>query len=61
MLPGMIDKRLQDEQEMRAFYESVGVSPEVIERAIAAKFKRPTPDARETGPHKQKKKVRPIE
>jgi hypothetical protein len=61
MPPAMIDKNLQNEQEMRAFYESVGLSAEVIERAIAIKFKRTAPEARETSPHKKKKRARPVE
>lgn len=55
MLPAITDKILQDEHELRAFYESVGLSPEVIERAIAAKFKSPLPEARGTWPRKKKK------
>lgn len=36
---------MRDAQEMRAFYESVGMSPETIERAIAAKHEgQPAPE-----------------
>jgi hypothetical protein len=43
---GINQKTFQDEAELRAFYQSVGLSPETIERAIAAKFKPPVPEAR---------------
>ena len=43
---GINQKTFQDEAELRAFYQSVGLSPETIERAIAAKFKPPFPEAR---------------
>ena len=36
---------MRDAQEMRAFYESVGMSPETIERAIAARHQgQPSPE-----------------
>jgi hypothetical protein len=41
MIPGITEKLLRDERELRAFYESVGLSPAIIERAIAAKFQQP--------------------
>jgi hypothetical protein len=59
MLPGMSDKLLQDEKELRAFYESVGLSPDVIERAIAAKFKPPAPETRGRWP-RNKKRMRAV-
>ena len=43
---GIKEKTFRDEAELRAFYQSVGLSPETIERAIAAKFKQPVPEAR---------------
>ncbi len=35
------DKMLRDEAEMRAFYQSVGISPETIELAIVARRHKP--------------------
>ncbi len=35
------DKMLRDEAEMRAFYQSVGISPETIELAIIARRNKP--------------------
>jgi hypothetical protein len=35
------EKLLRDEAEMRAFYQSVGISPETIELAIVARRNRP--------------------
>jgi hypothetical protein len=35
------EKILRDEAEMRAFYESVGISPEVTELAILARRQKP--------------------
>jgi hypothetical protein len=55
MLPALTDKMLQDANEMRSFYESVGLSPEVIERAIAAKFKPPVPETRGKWPRPKKR------
>jgi hypothetical protein len=46
MMLGISEKVLQDEKELRAFYESVGLNPDIIERALAAKFKPPVPAAR---------------
>jgi len=43
---GINQKTFQDEAEGRACYQSVGLSPETIERAIAAKCKPPVPEAR---------------
>ena len=35
---GTAQKTLQDPQEMRVFYESLGLSEQIIERAITWKF-----------------------
>ena len=54
---GINQKTFQDEAELRAFYESVGLSPATIERAIAAKFKPPVPEARGKWARKKAKPV----
>jgi hypothetical protein len=56
MIPGITEKLLRDERELRAFYESVGLSPAVIERAIAAKFSPPASE--EEAPPLRKKRGR---
>jgi hypothetical protein len=38
------EKLLRDEDEMRAFYLSVGISPEVTELAILARRQKPAAD-----------------
>jgi hypothetical protein len=38
------EKLLRDEDEMRAFYLSVGISPEVTELAILARRQKPAGD-----------------
>jgi hypothetical protein len=35
------EKMLRDEAEMRAFYQSVGISPETTELAIRARLSKP--------------------
>ena len=35
---------MRDAEEMRAFYQSVGISAETIERALAARHQRPAPE-----------------
>ena len=42
------EKLLRDEAEMRAFYLSVGISPETTEAAIRARLQKPA--AEETAP-----------
>jgi len=49
------EKMRRDAEEMRAFYQSVGMSPEVIDRAVEAKLKPPIPDARGTWRNKKKR------
>jgi hypothetical protein len=39
------ENMLRDEAEMRAFYESVGMSPVTIEMAIKARHKQPVEEA----------------
>ena len=41
---------LRDEAEMRAFYESVGMSPGTIELALKARRKQPVEEAAEPKP-----------
>ena len=41
MLPSVTEKMLKDADEMRAFYASVGLSPETTEQAIQARFGAP--------------------
>jgi hypothetical protein len=41
------EKLLRDEAEMRAFYRSVGISPQITEAAIRERRGRPTEEARE--------------
>lgn len=49
MLPRpMTEMIAHDADEMRTFYQSVGISPEIIERAIEVKFRPSMPDGRET-------------
>ena len=48
MLPSVTEKMLKDADEMRAFYASVGLSPETTERAIQARFSAPA-DGDEAG------------
>jgi hypothetical protein len=48
-------KMLRDEAEMRAFYSSVGISPEIIELAIVARRNRPTGESNQQQPFKAKR------
>jgi hypothetical protein len=44
------DKMLRDEAEMRAFYQSVGISPETIELAIVARRHKPAVEGEPPAP-----------
>jgi hypothetical protein len=53
------EKMLRDEAEMRAFYQSVGISPETIELAIVARRNRPVAEeaASASAPKGKKRKA----
>jgi len=59
MLPWSVtEKTLRDAEEMRAFYTSVGLSEQTIERALEAKFGPPAPERRGTWVRKGQPKTR---
>lgn len=59
MLPWSVtEKALRDADEMRAFYTSVGLSEQTIERALEAKFGPPAPERRGTWARKAQPKTR---
>jgi hypothetical protein len=55
------EKLLRDEAEMRAFYLSVGISPETTEAAIRARRAQPVAnEANPPAPKDKKRKAPPI-
>jgi hypothetical protein len=50
------EKMLRDEDEMRAFYQSVGISPETIELAIIARRSKPAVEGEPPAPLPKGKK-----
>ena len=50
------EKLLRDEAEMRAFYQSVGISPDVTEAAIRARHSKPAEEAGAPLPKGKKKR-----
>jgi hypothetical protein len=50
---------LRDEAEMRAFYKSVGISPETAELAILARRQKPVAEQERPSAPKGKKRRRP--
>jgi hypothetical protein len=41
MYPNLPERLVRDEAEMREFFQRMGLSPEVIERAVRARFNTP--------------------
>ena len=50
------EKMLRDEAEMRAFYQSVGISPETTEAAIRARHTKPVAEEGVAPPAKGRKR-----
>jgi hypothetical protein len=54
------EKVLRDEAEMRAFYQSVGISPETTELAIRARLSKPVAEEASAPAPRGKKRKTPV-